>query len=332
MTKTTALVTGGAGFLGSHLCDLLIGKGHKVICVDNLVTGNPNNISAHRDNPDFKFIQQDISGKLEISGKLDYVFHFASPASPIDYLKLPIETLKVGSLGTFNILELARKNNARFLISSTSEVYGDPLQNPQKETYWGNVNPIGPRSVYDESKRFSEACTMAYFRQYGVDTKIIRIFNTYGPRMRRNDGRIVPSLIIQALKNQPMTIFGDGKQTRSFCYVSDLIRGIYAMMQSDGHGPVNLGNPLEITILELADRIKAIAGCRSEITAEPVDSDDDLVAYCQNKTEFLPLPQDDPRLRQPDISKAREVLGWGPEVELDAGLGKTIAWFKENYI
>jgi dTDP-glucose 4,6-dehydratase len=332
MTKPTALVTGGAGFLGSHLCDLLISKDYRVICVDNMVTGNPANISGHRNNPDFVFIQKDISEKLDISDKLDYIFHFASPASPIDYLKLPIETLKVGSLGTFNVLELARKNDARFLVSSTSEVYGDPLQNPQKETYWGNVNPIGPRSVYDESKRFSEACTMAYLRQYGVDTRIIRIFNTYGPRMRKDDGRIVPSLIIQAFNNQPLTIFGDGKQTRSFCYVSDLIRGIYAMMQSADHGPVNLGNPMEITMLELADRIKAIVGCRSEITTEPVQSEDDLITYCKTDIAFRPLPQDDPRLRQPDISKARELLGWGPEVELDAGLRKTIAWFKENYI
>lgn len=332
MTKPTALVTGGAGFLGSHLCDLLLNKAYRVICVDNLVTGNRNNISGHINHPDFKFIEKDISEKIEIGDRLDYIFHFASPASPIDYLKLPIETLKAGSLGTFNILELARKNNSRFLISSTSEVYGDPLQNPQKETYWGNVNPIGPRSVYDESKRFSEACTMAYFRYYGIDTKIIRIFNTYGPRMRKGDGRIVPSLVMQALLNEPFTIFGDGKQTRSFCYVSDLIRGIYAMMQSAEHGPVNLGNPMEITMLELADRIKAIVGCRSEITTEPISSDEELIAYCKTDVAFKPLPQDDPRLRQPDISKARELLGWGPEVELDTGLRKTIDWFKENYI
>jgi len=332
MTKQTALVTGGAGFLGSHLCDLLLREGHRVICVDNLVTGNRNNIAGHSDNPDFQFLCKDVSERLEVNDKLNFIYHLASPASPIDYLKLPIETLKAGSFGTYNILELARKNNARFLISSTSEVYGDPLQNPQQETYWGNVNPIGPRSVYDESKRFSEACTMAFYRYYGSDTKIIRIFNTYGPRMRKDDGRIVPSLIIQALKNEPMTIFGDGKQTRSFCFVSDLIRGIYAMMQSDEHGPVNLGNPMEINMLELADRIKSIVGCSSDIVSVAVHGDDELISYCKTEIAFKPLPQDDPRLRQPDITKAKALLGWGPDIGLDDGLRETITWFTENYI
>jgi dTDP-glucose 4,6-dehydratase len=332
MSKPIALVTGGAGFLGSHLCDLLLREGHEVICVDNLITGNRKNISGHKNNPDFKFIEKDISDKIEINDKLDYVFHLASPASPIDYLKLPIETLKVGSFGTYNILELARKNNARFLISSTSEVYGDPLQNPQQETYWGNVNPIGPRSVYDESKRFSEACTMAFYRHYGMDTKIIRIFNTYGPRMRKDDGRIVPSLIIQALRNEPMTIFGDGKQTRSFCYVSDLIRGIYAMMQSDEHGPINLGNPIEIDMLELADRIKSIFGCNNENVFVGVHGDDDLISYCKSEVAFKLLPQDDPRLRQPDITKAKTLLGWSPDIGLNDGLRETIKWFTEKYI
>ncbi len=313
MSELTALVSGGAGFLGSHLCDLLLSRGYRVVCLDNLITGKEANIKHNLSDRRFTFMHRDTCQPVKLKNKPDIIFHLASPASPIDYLKLPIETMKAGSFGTFNMLELARLSKAKFLIASTSEVYGDPLQNPQQETYWGNVNPVGPRSVYDESKRFSEALTVAYNRNYSLDTKIVRIFNTYGPRMRKDDGRVVPTLIIQALKNEPMTIFGDGLQTRSFCYVSDLIDGIWRMSQSTGHGPVNIGNPVEINMLEMAERIKKITGCSGGVV-------------------YKPLPQDDPRLRQPDISRARTLLGWKPEVDLDSGLAKTVEWFKQNYI
>jgi dTDP-glucose 4,6-dehydratase len=296
------LVTGGAGFLGSHLCNFLLSKGHSVICVDNLITGNMANIQHLVDNRNFKFIEQDITEYIP-DKDINYVLHFASPASPIDYLKLPIETLKAGSLGTFNALDLANKKNAKFLLASSSEVYGDPLVNPQEEDYWGNVNPVGPRAVYDEAKRFAEALTMAYHRKHGIDTKIARIFNTYGPRMRKDDGRAIPMFITQALNNESLTVFGDGLQTRSFCYVSDLIEGIYKLMLSDMNEPVNLGNPNEITILELARKILEITNSK-------------------NKIVYKPLPENDPKVRRPDITRAREKLGWTPEVPLDEGLRK----------
>ncbi|MGA2159339.1 MAG: UDP-glucuronic acid decarboxylase family protein [Dehalococcoidia bacterium] len=313
MAKLTALVTGGAGFLGSYLCDLLLNQGYKVLCLDNLITGKESNIKRSLSNHDFKFINRDTCDLVKLRGKIDIIFHFASPASPIDYLNLPIETMKAGSFGTYNMLELARTNKCKFLIASTSEVYGDPLENPQEESYWGNVDPIGPRSVYDESKRFSEALTMAYHRYYGLDIKLIRIFNTYGPRMRSDDGRVLPTLIMQALKNEPLTIFGDGLQTRSFCYVSDLMDCIWRMARSGEHGPVNVGNPQEITIMEVAGKIKKITGCSSEIIHKP-------------------LPQDDPKLRRPDITKAKTLLGCSPSIDLDTGLSQTIDWFKQNYI
>ena len=306
-----ALVTGGAGFLGSHLCDRLLAEGWQVTCVDNLVTGNARNIAHLRQAPGFSYQQQNVSDGLTCDAAVDYVLHFASPASPPDYLRLPLETLRVGSYGTFNALELARHKRAKFLISSTSECYGDPEVSPQPETYWGRVNPIGPRSVYDESKRFSEALTMAFHRHYGVDTHIVRIFNTYGPRMRLNDGRALPNFLDQALTNQPLTVYGDGSQTRSFCYVDDLIEGIWRLMNSAEHEPVNIGNPQEITILEFAQRILELTGARTPL-------------------KFEPLPQDDPKQRCPDISKARRLLGWEPKVELGEGLRRTLTYFQQQ--
>jgi len=304
-----ALVTGGAGFLGSHLCERLLAEGHEVVAMDNLSTGNLRNIATFESNPRFRFVRHDVTRYIEIDGALDAVLHFASPASPIDYLELPIQTLKVGSLGTHNALGLAMAKKARFLLASTSEVYGDPLVHPQPETYWGNVNPIGPRGVYDEAKRFAEAMTMAYRRAKGVDTRIVRIFNTYGERMRPRDGRVVPALIGQALAGQPMTVFGDGSQTRSFCYVSDLIEGIYRLLNSEEPDPVNIGNPAELTVLEFARTIQRLTGTRSEIV-------------------FQPLPVDDPKVRQPDITKARTRLSWEPRVKLEEGLTRTIEYFR----
>jgi len=303
------LVTGGAGFLGSHLCEYLLNQGHQVIAMDNLLTGSIANIE-HLQCEDFKFIKHDVTEYIYIAGPVDYVFHFASPASPLDYLQLPIQTLKVGALGTHKALGLAMAKNARFLLASTSEVYGDPLVHPQPETYWGNVNPVGPRGVYDEAKRFGDALTMAYHRYKGVDTKIVRIFNTYGPRMRPNDGRAIPAFVPQALRNEPITIFGDGSQTRSFCYVSDLIEGIYRLMVSDQHEPVNIGNPQEMTIREMAEAIIRLTGSASPLI-------------------FKPLPVDDPKVRQPDIMLARKLLGWEPQVDLEVGLTRTIAWFRD---
>ena len=303
------VVTGGAGFIASHLIDQLIKEGHEIVCVDNLITGSLHNIKHHEGNKNFLFIDHDISTYLDYKDKVDYVLHMASPASPIDYLELPIETLEVGSLGTFNALELALKNQAKFLVSSTSEVYGDPEISPQAEGYWGHVNPIGPRSVYDEAKRFTEATTMAYKRHYNLDAKIIRIFNTYGPRMRKNDGRVVPNFISQAINKEPFTLYGDGKQTRSFCYVSDLVDGIIKVMNSDIATPINLGNPNEFTIFELAELIAKIEGV-------PL------------KTINKPLPQDDPKQRRPDISKAQKDLSWIPKIQLEEGIKKTLEWFK----
>ncbi len=303
-----ALVTGGAGFLGSHLCDLLLAKGYEVLCVDNLITGNAQNI-AHIKTDKFSYIEHDVTKPLYLEEKLELLFHLASPASPIDYLELPIQTLKVGALGTHNMLGLAKEKGARFLLASTSEVYGDPLVNPQSEEYWGNVNPIGPRGVYDEAKRFAEAMTMAYHRYHELDTRIVRIFNTYGPRMRLNDGRVVPNFIGQALRGEELTVYGDGSQTRSFCYVGDEIDGIYRLMMSDYSLPVNIGNPEEHTILEFAKIILRITGSSSKIT-------------------FKPLPVDDPRQRRPDITKAQELLGWKPKVTLEQGLKETIKYFK----
>ena len=305
-----SVVTGGAGFLGSHLCDYLISHGHQVVCVDNLVTGNPDNIRELQGNAAFRFIEQDVTKHMEIEGPVHFIFHFASPASPIDYLKLPIQTLKVGSLGTHNALGLARTKQAVFLLASTSEVYGDPLVHPQQESYWGNVNPIGPRGVYDEAKRFAEAMTMAYHRTHRVNTRIVRIFNTYGPRMRPNDGRVVPAFIKQALTGVPLTVFGDGHQTRSFCFVSDLIRGIYMLSLNDIHDPVNIGNPREMTVNEFARKILDITGSRSTI-------------------KYHPLPVDDPKTRQPDITRAGKLLKWKPDVPLEEGLRLTIDYFRD---
>jgi dTDP-glucose 4,6-dehydratase len=305
---STAVVSGGAGFLGSHLCDYLLEKGHRVICVDNLDTGSLQNIEHLRneDDDDFLFINHDVTEPFFIEERVDYVFHLASPASPIDYLRLPLHTLKVGSYGTHHMLGLAKFKRARFLIASTSEVYGDPQVHPQPETYWGHVNPIGPRGVYDEAKRYAEALTMAYHRQQGVNTVIARIFNTYGPRMRPHDGRAIPTFIRQALENKPLTVFGDGSQTRSFCYVDDEIRGLYLLATSGEHLPVNIGNPHEMTLLELAEAVVRVTGSKSEIV-------------------FEALPVDDPQVRQPDITRARQVLGWEPEVELDEGLRRLLA-------
>jgi len=311
ISKPTSVVTGGAGFLGSHLSDRLLAAGHRVIVLDNLLTGNPANIAHLTGNPDFEFIQHNVTTFIDLPGPVDYIFHFASPASPIDYLELPIQTLKVGSLGTLNCLGLAKAKQARFFLASTSECYGDPLQHPQTEEYWGNVNPIGPRGVYDEAKRFAEAVTMAYHRYHGVDTRIVRIFNTYGPRMRLRDGRVVPAFIGQALKGEPLTVFGAGQQTRSFCYCSDLIDGIYRLSQTDYHEPVNLGNPTEFTILEFGKMVLQLTGSQSQIV-------------------YKPLPQDDPKQRRPDIAKARKLLGWEPQVPLAEGLAKTIDYFRDK--
>lgn len=308
-SSPTTVITGGAGFLGSHLCDYLLARGHRVIALDNLITGNVANIEHLAGNERFRFIKHDVTEYLYLPGEIDYIFHFASPASPIDYLELPIQTLKVGALGTHKALGLARAKGARFLLASTSEVYGDPLEHPQQETYWGNVNPIGPRGVYDEAKRFAEAMTMAYHRTHGVATRIVRIFNTYGPRMRPNDGRVVPAFAVQALKGKPLTVFGEGEQTRSFCYVSDLVEGIYRLMMSDCPEPVNIGNPREMSVREFAETI--IRLCNSSSTIE-----------------HHPLPVDDPKVRQPNIDKAREVLDWAPKMVLEEGLTATIDYFK----
>jgi len=302
------LVTGGAGFLGSHICQYLLSKGHEVIAMDNLLTGTVANIE-HLQCEQFRFIKHDVTEYIYCAGPVDYVMHFASPASPMDYLEYPIQTLKVGALGTHKALGLAKEKKATFLLASTSEVYGDPQEHPQREDYWGHVNPVGPRGVYDEAKRFAEATTMAYHRFHGVDTKIVRIFNTYGPRMRPNDGRAIPAFVPQALRNEPITVFGDGSQTRSFCYVDDLVDGLYRLMLSDHHDPVNIGNPRELTIRQLAETIVRMTGSKSEIS-------------------FKPLPVDDPKVRQPDISKAEDILGWQPEVKLEEGLSNTIAWFE----
>ncbi|MEO8429742.1 MAG: UDP-glucuronic acid decarboxylase family protein [Verrucomicrobiota bacterium] len=307
----TSVVTGGAGFLGSHLVDLLLERGHKVIAIDNFVTGAVDNIAHLGGNPNFKFIQQDVTEFIFLDVPVDYVWHFASPASPVDYLELPIQTLKVGSLGTHKALGLAKNKGARILLASTSEIYGDPLVHPQTEEYWGNVNPIGPRGCYDEAKRFAEALAMAYHWEHRVDTRIVRIFNTYGPRMRLNDGRVVPTMISQALRNEPLTVFGVGSQTRSFCYCADLIEGIYRLMMSNTNLPVNIGNPQEMTILEFAHEILRATGSRSKVV-------------------FKPLPQDDPKQRKPDITRARTLLHWEPKVSLPAGLEKTIAYFRDK--
>ena len=306
-----ALITGGAGFIGSHLCDDLLEKGFEVVCLDNLITGKEANIKKHFNNPNFTFIKHDISEPFEWKGKLEFILHFASPASPVDYLTHPIQTLKVGSFGAFHALELARVKQASFLLASTSEVYGDPKISPQPEKYWGNVNPIGPRSVYDEAKRFSEALTMAYYRTYGLDTRIVRLFNTYGPRMRQNDGRVTPNFICQALRGKPLTVYGDGQHTRSLCYVSDTVNGIYKLMLSDLHDPVNIGNPHEKTILDLAKIIIRLTKSKS-------------------KVKYDPLPVDDPKKRKPAIEKAKKLLGWEPKVNLRDGLTETIQWFS-NY-
>src|ERR1700759_165431 len=300
----TCLVTGGSGFLGSHLCDALLARGHRVICVDNFDTGSLSNI-AHLRGPDFKFVHKDVTQPFFIDEPVDFVYHFASPASPIDYLRLPLQTLKVGSHGTHHALGLAKFHRARFLIASTSEVYGDPQIHPQPESYWGHVNPIGPRGVYDEAKRYAEALTMAYHRQQGVDTAIVRIFNTYGPRMRPHDGRAIPTFLRQALQDRPLTVFGEGNQTRSFCYVDDLIRGIISLAESDVHTPVNIGNPDEFTLLQLAKTVIEVTDSRSEIVYEA-------------------LPPDDPQQRRPDIGRARDLLGWEPTIKLDEGLRRTI--------
>jgi dTDP-glucose 4,6-dehydratase len=309
MTQPRALVTGAAGFLGSHLCDALLAEGYSVIAVDNLLTGRLPNLAHLRNDSRFEFLQIDINQPFDC-GRVDYVFHFACPASPVDYMNHGIETLQVGSIGTMHCLEVARKYGAKYFISSTSECYGDPLEHPQKETYWGHVNPIGPRSVYDEAKRFSEALTMAYHRYHKVDTRIVRIFNTYGPRMQLNDGRVVPNFMKQALRDEPLTVYGDGGQTRSFCYVSDEIDGFIRLSKSSEHFPVNIGNPTEFTILECARRVIAVTGSKSEIRYEP-------------------LPQDDPKQRRPDITKARTLLGWEPKIDLETGLRMSLDYFRQ---
>lgn len=308
-TNRRVLVTGGAGFIGSHLCDLFISRGYKVVCMDNLITGSLNNIKHLRRNKDFEFIKHNVSEHISVKGRVDYILHFASPASPVDYLKYPIPTLKVGSLGTHNALGLAKAKKATFLLASTSEIYGDPLVNPQPESYWGNVNCVGPRGVYDEAKRFAEAITMAYHRVHKVDTRIVRIFNTYGERMRANDGRAIPNFIGQALANKPITIYGDGKQTRSFCYVSDLIDGIYRLLMSKENDPVNIGNPNEMSLLKLARAVIKLTGSCSSIT-------------------YRPLPVDDPKVRRPDIARAVKILKWRPKVGLEDGLLRTIGYFQ----
>jgi dTDP-glucose 4,6-dehydratase len=306
-----ALVTGGAGFLGSHLCDRLLDEGIEVVCMDNLITGSLANIEHLVGREGFIFVKQDVTDFIHVPGRLDFILHLASPASPIDYLKLPIQTLKVGSLGTHKALGLAKSKGARFLLASTSEVYGDPLVHPQPEDYWGNVNPVGPRGVYDEAKRFAEAITMAYQRHHGLETRIVRIFNTYGERMRAGDGRVVPTFINQALRGEPLTAFGDGSQTRSFCYVADLIEGIYRLLRSDFSEPVNIGNPAEMTVLEFAQEVIRVIGSSSEVV-------------------FEPLPVDDPKVRQPDITLARKVLGWEPRVKLAEGLERTVDYFAKR--
>lgn len=309
MTSQRALITGGAGFLGSHLCDALLAEGWSVVVVDNLLTGRRANLAHLGSEPHFELVEKDICEPFDV-GKVDYVFHFASPASPVDYHTHGIATLKVGSLGTFHALDVARKYNAKYFVSSTSECYGDPLEHPQKETYWGNVNPIGPRSVYDEAKRFTESVTMAYRRYHNVDTHIVRIFNTYGPRMQLNDGRVVPNFMKQALRNEDLTVYGDGNQTRSFCYVSDEIDGFLRLSKSDEHLPVNIGNPNEFTILECAQLVLKVTGSKSKIRYEP-------------------LPQDDPKQRRPDITKARQLLDWEPKIDLEAGLRRSLDYFKK---
>jgi len=307
-----AVVTGGAGFLGSHLCDRLLAVGWEVLALDNLITGDEDNLGHLGRNPKFRFERKDVTESIRIEGEVGYVFHLASPASPPDYLRFPVETLKVGSIATMNTLELAEAKGAKFLLASTSECYGDPDVSPQSESYWGRVNPIGPRSVYDEAKRFAEAITMAYHRHHGLDTHIVRIFNTYGPRMRLNDGRALPNFVFQALSGQPLTVYGDGKQTRSFCYVSDLIEGIYRLSQSDEHFPTNIGNPTELTIYEFAERIRSYFPNALPIVHEP-------------------LPEDDPKQRRPDITKAKRLLGWEPKVSLEEGLKYTLDYFKEKF-
>jgi len=303
------LVTGGAGFIGSHLCEFLLGRGADVICMDNFVTGSVDNLATIADHPGFRLVRHDVTEYIGVKGPLDWVLHFASPASPRDYMELPIQTLKVGALGTHNALGLAKAKTARFLLASTSEVYGDPLVHPQREDYWGNVNPVGPRGVYDEAKRFAEAMTMAYHRYHRVDTRIVRIFNSFGPRMRLDDGRAIPAFMTQAIKGAPLTVFGDGSQTRSLQYISDLIDGVWRLMLSSVSEPINIGNPQEMTVLELAKRIILLAGSRSEIV-------------------FHPLPEDDPKVRQPDIGRARTLLGWEPRVDVDEGLRLTLDWFR----
>ncbi|GAB3530530.1 SDR family oxidoreductase [Pontibacter brevis] len=311
MAGKRVLITGAAGFLGSHLCDRFINEGYRVVAMDNLITGNMDNIEHLFKLPNFEFYHHDVSKFVHVSGELDYILHFASPASPIDYLKIPIQTLKVGSLGTHNLLGLAKAKGARMLIASTSEVYGDPLVHPQQEDYWGNVNPVGPRGCYDEAKRFQEAMTMAYHMHHGLETRIVRIFNTYGPRMRLDDGRVLPAFLSQALRGEPLSIFGDGSQTRSFCYVDDLVEGIYRLLLSDYHLPVNIGNPSEITIKEFAEEICKLTGV-------------------ELKVDYQPLPKDDPQKRQPDITKAKEILGWEPQVDRAEGLKRTLEYFKEK--
>ncbi|SFG42971.1 UDP-glucuronic acid decarboxylase family protein [Pontibacter chinhatensis] len=313
MTKKRVLITGGAGFLGSHLCDRFINEGHHVIAMDNLITGSLENIEHLFKLENFEFYHHDVSKFVHVPGHLDYILHFASPASPIDYLKIPIQTLKVGSLGTHNLLGLAKAKGARMLIASTSEVYGDPLVHPQTEDYWGNVNPVGPRGCYDEAKRFQEAMTMAYHMHHGLETRIVRIFNTYGPRMRLDDGRVLPAFLSQALRGEPLSIFGDGSQTRSFCYVDDLVEGIYRLLLSDYHLPVNIGNPSEITIREFAEEICRLTGV-------------------ELKVEYQPLPTDDPQKRQPDITLAKQVLDWEPQVDRSEGLKRTLEYFKEKIL
>jgi dTDP-glucose 4,6-dehydratase len=305
------LVTGAAGFIGSHLCEFLLDHGCEVVGMDNFITGSRDNLIDVRRRPGFAFVEHNVTQHITLDGPLDWVLHFASPASPLDYLELPIQTLKVGALGTHNALGLSRAKRARFLIASTSEVYGDPLVHPQREDYWGNVNPIGPRGVYDEAKRFAEAMTMAYHRVHGIDTRIVRIFNTFGPRMRLNDGRAIPAFMTQALRDEPMTVFGDGSQTRSFQYISDLVDGVWRLMERGTSEPVNIGNPQEMTLLELAKRIQRFTNSRSEIV-------------------FRPLPVDDPKVRQPDITRARTQLGWEPRVDTDDGLKRTVEWFKKK--
>ena len=305
------LITGGAGFIGSHLCERFLAEGDDVVCVDNLLTGSPDNIAHLFANRHFTFIQQDVTTYIYVKESLDAILHFASPASPVDYLELPIQTLKVGSLGTHKALGLAKEKGARLLLASTSEIYGDPLVHPQNENYWGNVNPIGPRGVYDEAKRFGEAITMAYHRTHGVETRIVRIFNTHGPRMRLNDGRVVPNFISQALRGEPLTVYGDGSQTRSFCYISDLVEGLVRLLRSDHSDPVNCGNPNEVSILQFAEKIRELTQSKSEIV-------------------FRPLPVDDPKVRQPDITQARALLGWEPKVGLEEGLRHTIDYFRDK--